>query len=256
MSGKRLIITADDFGADSSVNRAVIKSHREGILTHASLMVDRPRAQEAVRLAKENPSLGVGLHVELCADNPGAWGRRYFFESEHRRRIEPEIRRQIEKFLASGLTPTHIDSHFHIHVHPVIFPILARLAREYKIPRTRLPVGEYFLCWRYSRERAVSRGVLAAGFFLLGRALRPFGRGLEIPKRCYGLLRSGLMKKDYVQWLIRNAPDGTAEIYLHPCDDPATRTGEFPTETHYSIDELEALLDGEVRQAMSESLDG
>ncbi|MDE2312707.1 MAG: ChbG/HpnK family deacetylase, partial [Elusimicrobia bacterium] len=229
---------------------------REGILTHASLMVDRPQAAEAVRLAKENPGLGVGLHVELCADNPGAWGMRYFFLREHRRRIEPEIRRQIEKFLASGLTPTHIDSHFHIHVHPVIFPILARLAREYKIPRTRLPGGEYFLCLRYSREQAVSRGVLAAGFFLLGRALKSFGRGLEIPKRCYGLLRSGLMKKEYVRWLVKHAPAGTAEIYLHLCDDPATRTDGAPTETHYSIDELEALLDDEVRRAMSESLGG
>ncbi|MDE1977678.1 MAG: ChbG/HpnK family deacetylase, partial [Elusimicrobia bacterium] len=89
--GGKLIITADDFGADASVNRAVIKAHREGILTHASLMVDRPQAAEAVRLAKENPGLGVGLHVELCADNPGAWGMRYFFLREHRRRIEPEI---------------------------------------------------------------------------------------------------------------------------------------------------------------------
>jgi len=249
---KNFVITADDFGASSSVNRAVIKAHREGILTHASLMVDREGAAEAVRMAQENPSLGVGLHVELCSENPGAWGRRYFFSREHRRRIEPEIRRQIEKFLALGLKPTHIDSHFHIHVHPVIFPILARLAREYKIPRARLPGGEYWLSIRYSRENAFSSCGLAATFFLLGKMLGPSGRGLEIPERCYGLLRSGLMKKDYLEWLIGQAPAGTTEIYLHPCDDPATRIVDKPTETHYSIDELEALLDGNVRQALEE----
>ena len=249
---KKFIVTADDFGADSSVNRAVIKAHREGILTHASLMVDRAGAPEAVRLARENPSLGVGLHVELCSENPGAWGRRYFFSQEHRRRIDPEIRRQIEKFMALGLKPTHIDSHFHIHVHPVIFPILARLAREYEIPRTRLPGGECRLSLRYSRENAFSRCGLAAVFFLLGKMLGPSGRGLEIPERCYGLLRSGLMKKDYLEWLVRRAPAGTTEIYLHPCDDPKTRTEGKPTETHYSIDELEALLDGGVKKAAAE----
>lgn len=225
-------------------------------MTHASLMVDRAGAPEAVRLAKENSGLGVGLHVELCSENPGAWGRRYFFSQEHRRRIEPEIRRQIEKFMDLGLKPTHIDSHFHIHVHPVIFPILARLAREYKIPRTRLPGGECWLSLRYSRENAFSRSGLAAVFSLLKLALKPSAGGLEVPRRCYGLLRSGLMKKDYLEWLIRQAPAGAAEIYLHPCDDAAARIEDKPTETHYSIDELEALLDGGVRRAAEEFKQG
>ena len=30
---RRLIVTADDFGLSSSVNRGVIQAHREGILT-------------------------------------------------------------------------------------------------------------------------------------------------------------------------------------------------------------------------------
>src|SRR5277367_5029828 len=64
-SVRRLIVNADDFGRSESVNQAVIRAHREGILTTASLMVNEPFADEAVRLALENPRLGVGLHLSL-----------------------------------------------------------------------------------------------------------------------------------------------------------------------------------------------
>jgi predicted glycoside hydrolase/deacetylase ChbG (UPF0249 family) len=54
---RRLIVNADDFGRSESINLAVIRAHREGILTTASLMVNEPAADEAVLLARENPSL-------------------------------------------------------------------------------------------------------------------------------------------------------------------------------------------------------
>src|SRR5436189_1593982 len=62
---RRLIINADDFGRSSSINAAVIRSHREGILTTASLMVNEAASSEAVVLAKAHPRLGVGLHLTL-----------------------------------------------------------------------------------------------------------------------------------------------------------------------------------------------
>ena len=62
---RRLIVNADDFGRSSSINEAVIRAHREGILTSASLMVNEPAFDEAVKLARENPKLGVGLHLTL-----------------------------------------------------------------------------------------------------------------------------------------------------------------------------------------------
>ena len=62
---RRLIVNADDFGRSPSINAAVIRAHRQGILTTASLMVNEPSCAEAVALAKENPKLGVGLHIAL-----------------------------------------------------------------------------------------------------------------------------------------------------------------------------------------------
>src|SRR5437762_13338277 len=62
---RRLIVNADDFGRSHAINEAVARAHREGILTTASLMVNGEAADEAVELARQNPRLGVGLHVSL-----------------------------------------------------------------------------------------------------------------------------------------------------------------------------------------------
>ena len=62
---QRLIVNADDFGLSASVNAAVIRAQREGILTTASLMVNERGFDEAVQLARRNPQLGVGLHLTL-----------------------------------------------------------------------------------------------------------------------------------------------------------------------------------------------
>src|SRR5688572_11246996 len=63
---RRLIVTADDFGASTSINQAVFEAHHKGILTCASLMVNGDAFDEAVELARLCPNLGVGLHLTLC----------------------------------------------------------------------------------------------------------------------------------------------------------------------------------------------
>src|SRR5207248_7825508 len=65
---KYLIINADDFGHSARVNAAILRAHREGVLTSASLMVAEPGWQEAVEIARQNPALGVGLHVVVTFD--------------------------------------------------------------------------------------------------------------------------------------------------------------------------------------------
>jgi hypothetical protein len=66
----RVIVTGDDFGRSRAINHAILTAHREGILTSASLMVAAPHADEAVILARQNPSLAVGLHLTLSG---GLW---------------------------------------------------------------------------------------------------------------------------------------------------------------------------------------
>src|SRR5438270_898132 len=121
---RRLIVNADDFGRSASINAAVIRAHREGILTTASLMVNEPGCAEAVALAKENPRLGVGLHLTLLMGHstlppekipglvnaqrgfgnaPAATGFRYFAHRELREQLRAELHAQFAKFRATGL---------------------------------------------------------------------------------------------------------------------------------------------------------
>src|SRR6267143_1995910 len=109
---RRLIVNADDFGRSHAINEAVVRAHREGILTAASLMVNGQAADEAIELARQNPQLGVGLHVSLVcgtsalppgaipglvdscghfSDHSVASGIRYFFRTELRAQLEREI---------------------------------------------------------------------------------------------------------------------------------------------------------------------
>jgi predicted glycoside hydrolase/deacetylase ChbG (UPF0249 family) len=60
-----LIVNVDDFGDSRSVNRGKVEAHKQGIVTSASLMVDRPGAPDAAEYARQRPELGLGLHVEL-----------------------------------------------------------------------------------------------------------------------------------------------------------------------------------------------
>ncbi len=292
---KRLIVTADDFGASSFVNEAVIRAFKEGILRFASLIVDAPAAEEAAKLAKENPGLGVGLHLDLChefgsdscfprhsgesrnpdfraeldsglqiagvtnravwANSPALWGLRYFFSPYWRKRIASEISRQLEKFLSLGINPTHADGHTNIHIHPVIFPALLRACQKYGISRIRVPAGEYDLGRRYLKKIPFLNKVEYAAFGALGPYLKKQAKKIapqiEILPRCFGLLRSGRMREDYVLRLLENLPEGDSEIYFHPSLDPKSRVfGDSPTKTHQTITEFETLTSPRILEAL------
>lgn len=138
---KKLIINADDFGYRDNINRGIIYAHQNGLVTSASLFVERDGSFDAVRLAKENPSLGLGLHLDLDK----------FFEVDHSSGkitnwitpkpqsdiVRNEIKRQIEKYFSFGFTMDHIDSHHHAHLHPDVFIEVCQLAKEYKIEIVR-----------------------------------------------------------------------------------------------------------------------
>jgi len=118
---KCLIVTGDDFGMTSGINRGIVRAHRDGILTSASLMVDRPACQEAVTLGRECPALSVGLHLELDANDPG--------------RALAEFDCQCTRFLELvGAVPTHVDSHHDVHRDPHVLPHVLEWARRAGVP--------------------------------------------------------------------------------------------------------------------------
>jgi predicted glycoside hydrolase/deacetylase ChbG (UPF0249 family) len=138
---KKLIVNADDFGYREGINKGIVLAHQNGVVTSASLFVEREGSEEAVRLAKENPQLGLGLHLDLDR----------FFEIDHHLGVttgwvspKPEIaairgeaKRQLDKYLSFGFKADHVDSHHHAHLTPEIFPVICELLKEYKIPVVR-----------------------------------------------------------------------------------------------------------------------
>jgi hopanoid biosynthesis associated protein HpnK len=236
---RRLIVNADDFGRSSSINEAVVRAHRDGILTSASLMVNETAAEDAVKLARENPQLGVGLHLTLVcgraalpwekishlagpdgrfSENPAAAGWRYFFRSECRRELEAEMEAQFAKFHATGLRLDHVNGHLNIHLHPVIFQILMenaeawrihgmRLTRDPFLANARLASGE----WGYRISHAVIFGLLSNW---ARRRLEL--QGVRHTAWVFGLLQNGRVDAIYVEKLLRRLPAGDLELYSHP----------------------------------------
>jgi chitin disaccharide deacetylase len=259
---RRLIVNADDFGLSSSVNRAVIQAHREGILTSASLMVNGEGFEEAVALAKENPKLGVGLHLTLsCGSStlsgekipalaneqgifrhsPVIAGMKYFFLRAARSQLRDEIAAQFEKFQRTRLMLDHVNGHLHFHLHPAVFSLLQEEIRKHGVRAVRFTNDPLKIDWPLGSGRWFYRLSHAFIFRRLSQRTRPFLRtaGIKHTEYVFGLLENGRISEDYVLKLLRVLPAGDSELYSHPSLD------EFRHE-------YEALLSPRVKQAIAE----
>ena len=236
---RRLIVNADDFGRSKAVNDAVIQAHVNGILTTASLMVGEPAFAEAVALAKQQPRLGVGLHLTLSCghatlppekipglvntrsefDNrPAALGWRYFFRGELREPLRREIHAQFDKFRGSGLPLDHVNGHQHLHLHPTILRILMEDADQLGIRHVRLTRDPF---WLNARLASGAWGYRATHAFiylcLSARARRAFRRrGIRHTRRVFGLLQNARVDEAYILRLLPSLPPGDSELYSHP----------------------------------------
>lgn len=148
-----LIVNADDFGLSRGVNFGIIDSYLNGIVNSTTMMMNMPGTQHALQLAKEHPGLRVGVHLVLTSGQPLLENVRTLVNEEGRFKtqaqimasvsdlsqveIEREWSAQIERFLASGLKPTHLDSHHHVHTRKEFEHVVRRLSSKYKLPVRR-----------------------------------------------------------------------------------------------------------------------
>ena len=138
VSTKYLIVNADDFGQSPCVNGGIIKAHRCGIVTSASLMVRWPAAPEAAAYARDHPSLSLGLHVDLGekAFRAGEWVPVYsVVPLQDMAAIGAEVSRQLDLFRRLvGCDPSHLDSHQHAHLREPVRTVLIGVARQLGVP--------------------------------------------------------------------------------------------------------------------------
>src|SRR2546426_4582911 len=67
---KRLIVNADDFGWSEGVNRGIVEAYRNGIVTSATVLANGEAFDGAVRLARQERRVGVGVHLNLSDGAP------------------------------------------------------------------------------------------------------------------------------------------------------------------------------------------
>jgi len=259
---KRLIVTADDFGAAPEVNAAVEAAHRDGILTTASLMIAAPATADAIVRARRTPRLKVGLHLVLVEGRPllpasavtrlvdgkglfrsdmAALGATIFFSKQARRQLAAEITAQFEAFRATGLDLDHCTAHKHFHLHPVVGNLMAEIGSRFGLRAVRIPLEPLDVLRKIEPRTPGGTALVTAPFArLLRRRVR--AAGLLTADRIFGLHWSGQMTMDRLAGLLRNLPSGLSEIYLHPAT--GTFAGAAP-EYRYR-EEFDALMAPEI----------
>lgn len=154
---KLLIVHADDIGLAQSVNEATLTAFEKKGITSGSIMVPCPWFADFAEHYKAHPHLDVGIHLTLTAEWENyKWGgvlpateisslldeNGNFYASveevgQHSDpvEVEKEVRAQIDKAIAYGIHPTHIDTHMgSIMAKPELIQIYLKLGLEYKIP--------------------------------------------------------------------------------------------------------------------------
>jgi hopanoid biosynthesis associated protein HpnK len=234
-SVKTVTFSADDFGLSESVNEGIEKAHRDGILQAASLMVAAPAAADAVRRARANPSLRVGLHLVVIegpaalpharipdlVDEAGQFpsnqlklGLNYFFRRSIRRQLLAEIQAQFAVFAATGLTLDHANAHKHMHLHPTVGAMMLKAGAAHGLSRIRIPAEPPAVMARCGTPATVGEKLLYRWTQILRRQAR--AAGVATNDHCFGLAWSGHMTADRIRRLLPNLPDGDSEIYFHP----------------------------------------
>ncbi len=263
MSGgaTRFVVNADDLGLTRGVNRAVMRAHREGIVTSTSLLAVAREFDHAVTLLREHPALDVGAHLAIVGEDPPLLsarevptlvGRRGHFPRSYRAvlarsaagridvaDVRRELRAQLERIRATGLAVTHLDTHQHLHLWPTFGAVVADLAAASGVRWVRLPT---------SRAKGPTGTTVRA---LSGRlAKRLQAAGLHSTGAYAGLDEAGRMDSAYfASALAAVAGADTAEINVHPGEAGDPDLARFRWNYRWEI-ELDMLTDIATRRSL------
>ncbi len=227
MADRFLIINADDLGLAPGVTRGILELARQGAVTSTSIFANLPGSDEAMAAARD-AGLDAGVHLNLCLGAPllppahvpsivgpdgrfvtaGLVARRLVRRSLQVEEVEREWAAQIERVLAAGPRPSHLDSHCQLHAYPSLYRLTLRLARRYGIPGVR---------------RAFAGHILQLPRVPLARArLHPWpwrarGSAPAQPDHFTVLTVQGPPRTPRpLQALLRALPPGATELVCHP----------------------------------------
>ena len=234
---RRLIVNADDFGLHAAVNRGILTAHTEGIVSSTSLMAGGAAFDDAVRIARHCPQLGVGVHLTLVGARPvlpvaevsslldeagdfyGSYPlfiKRFLRGKIRLAEVERELAAQIDRVRMAGIQPSHLDSHQHLHVLPGIGGLVLDLARRFSIRAIRIPAEP--VAFIGATPATVGRLAGRGGLTMLANLFRQHAAaaGIRTSDHFYGMLAGGQLTEPAILAILRRLPPGDSELMTHP----------------------------------------
>jgi chitin disaccharide deacetylase len=242
---RNLIVNADDLGWTDGVNSGIVDAHRRGLVMSTSLLANGRAFASAIVAARNNPGLGVGVHLNLSDGLPTASASRVksllnkagqmedgpeslLLKIAKRSLLPDEVElewdAQIQKIRDAGILPTHLDGHKHVHMLPGLFQIALALAKKHGIRAIRVSHEDSKLRAILSEgndphtSTTMKQGVQARGLKLLVRDARGQANRAGIASTDYfcGIAQTGVLRREGVERLLQALPEGTTELMCHP----------------------------------------
>lgn len=260
-----LIVNADDYGLTPGVSRGIIRAHREGIVTSTSVLALAPAFTTTVGWLADSPQLGVGVHLAAvgedspllsAAEIPTLVDRRgrlapswrQFLPRAAAGRIDPsdlvaEFSAQADAVAGAGVGLTHLDTHQHLHLWPVVRTVVLGMAER---------LGLAVRVTRSAARSPVGMVVRRLSTTLEAEARR---RSIPFPHAAAGLDEAGALDRPTLVRALRRlaaAPGTSAEVGTHPgegCDPDRHR---YRWDYRWA-DELAALTSTAARDAVDEA---
>ncbi len=153
----RVIVNADDLGADSQTNEAIFTALSDGVISSATIMAAGAAADDACRRVRgrEFPAASFGVHLNVTdhepltrnpnlrgvLDDAGRFSRDGIYTARWSRGLENAVAdewiAQVRRIRDGGVSVSHLDSHHHTHTIPALFFALKRVQRATGIRRVR-----------------------------------------------------------------------------------------------------------------------
>ena len=175
-AGKKVVLFhCDDAGMCSEANIAVRRYFESGDIQSAAVMVPCAYAEEIIEWAKTQNSPDIGIHLTLTSEwKNWRWGPvadsakvpglidpagklwddvPYVVMNASAGEVETEIRAQIEKVLAMGYTPTHIDTHMGtLYGSAEFLKVFLKIATEYNIPANAIDCTDTIKAEKFRKD--------------------------------------------------------------------------------------------------------
>jgi predicted glycoside hydrolase/deacetylase ChbG (UPF0249 family) len=266
VTDRLLIVNADDYGLTPGVSRAILRAHRDGIVTSTSALVLAPGFAASAPALRDTPGIGVGAHLAAVGEDPpllsarevptlvdgrgrlaSSW--RVFLPRMAAGRIDPEdVRReftaQVDCLQDAGLVLDHVDTHQHVHLWPTVGAVVLDVADKAGIGAVRII--------RSARWGPVGLTVRGLAVRLERRAR---ARSLRFPADATGLDEAGTLERERLLAALGRLARSrarSAELATHPGE-----AGDADLDRYrwgYVWDrELAALVDPAVRERVAEA---